>query len=366
MVTKKGRKSNFELMRIAAMFLIVMYHCVLHSELADGTPLVFAPFCLNQAFSYMVGMWGLTGVGCFFLLTAYFQIDSGTIRSKKLFLIILQTIFWAFATEIFTICFLRHRTFTLGDVFHAIVSPFWGNYWFITAYLGLILVSPFLNRIIEQVDDDIYRKLMVVFTVVSPLFSTIGDTRQMLCDFSIAVYYYMLWGYLRRHPNNWIEKNCGKIFFSVWVLSVASACISSFYFSRMGKQAVGLFSIFGRASFIQVILAISLFYMFNRMDIGSHQFINILAKTMLGVYLIHENQLIYPFMWNWILFIRKYYEESPMFILHLIGCVALVFVCCISLELMRIYLIETPLAALLNPMDSMFNKIDRWFDVTKS
>ena len=361
MAGNKSRESKYELMRIVAMFLIVMYHCVLHSELADGTPLVFAPFCLNQAFAYLVGMWGLTGVGCFFLLTANFQIDSGKVRSQKIFLMIVQTIFWAFVTEIFTICFLRHRQFVLSDAVHALVSPFWGNYWFITAYIGLVLISPFLNKIINNLDDKVYLKLMIVFTAVSPLFSTIGDTRQMLCDLSIAVYYYLLWGYLRRHPGNWIEKNCVKIFCTVFVLSVAAACTSSYVFSRMGKQAAGLFSIFGRASIIQVILAVSLFYMFRKKDIGSHELINIPAKAMLGVYLIHENQLIYPFMWNWILFIRKYFEESPLFMLHLIGCVALVFTCSTILELVRIYLLEKPFAKLISPLKPLFDKFDGWF-----
>ena len=247
---------------------------------------------------------------------------------------IVQTIFWAFVTEIFTICFLRHRQFVLSDAVHALVSPFWGNYWFITAYIGLVLISPFLNKIISNLDDKVYLKLMIVFTAVSPLFSTIGDTRQMLCDLSIAVYYYLLWGYLRRHPGNWIEKNCVKIFCTVFVLSVAAACTSSYVFSRMGKQAA---------------------------DIGSHELINIPAKAMLGVYLIHENQLIYPFMWNWILFIRKYFEESPLFMLHLIGCVALVFTCSTILELVRIYLLEKPFAKLISPLKPLFDRFDGWF-----
>ena len=355
------RRSNFELMRIAAMLLIVTYHCVLHSELESGMPLVFAPFCLNQAYAYLVGMWGMTGVGCFFLLTAYFQLNSGKVRSQKLLLLILQTIFWAFVTEAFTVIVLRKWPYTLKDAFHALISPLQGNYWFITSYLCLSLLIPFLNRIIADLDEETYRKLLIVFTIVSPVYSTFGDTRQTLCDLSIGIYYYFLWGYLSRHPGNWIERNCRKIFFSVILMATAAACTSSYIFSSIGKQAVGLPTIYGRASFVQVVLAVSLFYIFKNMDIGSNKVINFLAKSMLGVYLIHENEKLFPFIWNWILYIRTYFTTSLLFIPRMTGCVLLVFMLCMILEIARLYLIERPLTAALRPLRPVFDKIDSWF-----
>lgn len=358
------RRSNFELMRIVAMLLIVTYHCVLHSEMESGMPLVFAPFCLNQAFAYLVGMWGMTGVGCFFLLTAYFQIGRGKVSTKKILLLILETVFWAFVTEAFTVIVLRKWQYTVKDAFHALISPLRGNYWFITSYLCLSLLIPFLNRIIEDLDEMTYRKLLIVFTVLSPVYSSIGDTRQTLCDLSIGIYYYLLWGYLSRHPGNRIEKNCKKIFFSVLLLSTAAACASSYIFSSMGKQAVGLPTIYGRASFIQVVLAVSLFYVFKNMEVGSSRVINFLAKPMLGVYLIHENEKLFPFIWNWILFIRTYFTTSPMFMPRMIGCVLLVFIVSMILEYIRMYLIEKPLAAAMRPLDPVFDRMDRWF-VTK-
>ncbi|MBQ8995549.1 MAG: hypothetical protein IJ091_07015, partial [Oscillospiraceae bacterium] len=228
------------------------------------------------------------------------------------------------------------------------------------AYLALMLLSPYLNKIIDHLDDETYKKFLIVFTLVSPLYSTLGDTRQTLCDLSIGVYYFFLWGYLRRHPNNWFERNRGKIFCGVLLLSVLAASLSSYLFSKMGKQAVGLFSIFGRASIIQVILAVSLFYIFKNWEIGSRKWINILAQGMLGVYLIHENQLLYPFLWNWVILIRKYFFDSVHFPIHLVGNVLLVFLLCTILDLARLYLLEKPLARLLRPIDTLFDKFDSW------
>lgn len=361
---KKQRQSNFELMRLAAMFLVVLYHCVLHGELKDGTPLIFTPFSGNLVFSYSVGMWGLAGVGCFFLLTAYFGSQNNRVSTKKLCLLMLQTVFWALITEWFTITQLKKKAFGAAELIHAMVSPFWGNYWFVTAYLALELLRPVLNRIIEGLDEKTYRKLMILFTAVSPLFSTFGDTKQMICDLSIAVYYYMLWGYLKRHPGNRFERNCGKIFIGTLLLTIGAASGLALYFTKTGKPYAGFFTLMGRASIIQVILAVSLFYCFLHLNIGSHIWINLPAKGMLGVYLIHENQILFPYLWNYIFRIGIWFDGSPYYPGYLLKCVCLTFFAATAMDLIRLYVLEKPLSCMLRPADKLFERADRWLTDT--
>jgi len=112
-----------------------------------------------------------------------------------------------------------------------------------------------------------------------------------------------------------------------------------------------------------VILAVSLFYMFRNWNIGSKGWINFPAKAMLGVYLIHENQLLFPFLWNWILFIRDGFTDSAAYPLHLLGCVGLVFILSTAADLIRLYVLERPLSKLLDALDPLFRKLDDWFNV---
>ena len=361
---KKNRQSNFELMRLVAMFLIVVYHCVLHSELRGGEPLVFAPFSGNQVFSYAVGMWGLTGVGCFFLITAYFQTEKARVRTKKLLFLLFQAVFWAMITEWFTITQLKGRAFGISDAVNALFSPFVGNYWFIPAYIGVILLSPYLNRIIDGMGENTYRKLMIVFTVISPLYSSLGDTRQTLCDLSIAVYYYLLWGYLKRHPDNWLERHRYGVFFGMALLSFGIVTGSSYFATKSGSEAAGYFTICGRASFVQVIMATALFYIFMHMKIGSVGWINVAAKATLGIYLIHENGVLYPYLWNVVFRIGRYFDGSPYYPAYLLKCVCLTFFGCLAADLVRHYLLEIPLERLTKPLDPFFGKIDGWLENT--
>ena len=361
---KQTRQSNFELMRLVAMFLIVAYHCVLHSEMKGGMPLVFAPFSGNQVFSFAVGMWGLTGVGCFFLLTAYFQTEKARVRTKRLLFLLLQTVFWAMVTEWVTITKIKGKAFGVAETVNALLSPFIGNYWFIPAYIGVILLSPYMNRIIEGLGENTYRKLMIVFTVISPLYSSLGDTRQTLCDLSIAVYYYLLWGYLKRHPDNWLERHRYGVFFGLALLSVGVAAGSSYFATRTGSEPVGYFTLCGRASFLQVVMAVALFYIFLHMKTGSIGWINIAAKTTLGIYLIHENGVLYPYLWNVVFRIGRYFDGSPYYPAYLLKCVCLTFFGSLAADLLRRCLLEIPLERITKPLDPFFGRIDRWLENT--
>mgnify|MGYP004625204795 CR=1 FL=1 len=77
---KNCRQSNYELMRIVAMLMIIAFHlCRLY------TPEVYERvFSLNQFFSIILGSWGLLGVDIFFLLSAYFSIDAKQFKTEKL------------------------------------------------------------------------------------------------------------------------------------------------------------------------------------------------------------------------------------------------------------------------------------------
>lgn len=74
----KTRQSNFELLRIVSMLLIVFYHSFYHLKIGKVSASQ-TPFSMNLVIGYLLGSWGLVGVGCFFLLSAHFLIG----RSKS-------------------------------------------------------------------------------------------------------------------------------------------------------------------------------------------------------------------------------------------------------------------------------------------
>ena len=101
----KSRLSNFELLRIISMILIVINHYVVSSGVLD------LEFNINRVILQLFGIGGKIGVTLFVLISGYFLIDS-KFKMRKLLKIILETLFysvsiyfllWAFQKQKFSI-----------------------------------------------------------------------------------------------------------------------------------------------------------------------------------------------------------------------------------------------------------------------
>lgn len=161
--TSKIRQSNIELLRIAAMLMIVGHHMAVHgiyhvmagenaySVYSMGTQ-------LNKAFTSLFAPGGEIGVAIFFMITGYFQIKKNTFSLKK---IILQSFFYgAFCTIAFGIIELLGGMAPLYVVknigkfaMKAVFTPITGNvWWFVTSYIIIMLLSPFINRYLNKLN----------------------------------------------------------------------------------------------------------------------------------------------------------------------------------------------------------------------
>ena len=83
----KLRQSNFELIRIIAMLMIVGAHYLGHGILKVRTANVYNAFMqgdfVNQAISVLYSPGGKTGVALFFMITGYFLCNKKELISQK-------------------------------------------------------------------------------------------------------------------------------------------------------------------------------------------------------------------------------------------------------------------------------------------
>lgn len=360
----KERNTNFEVLRILCMFMIVAFHMARNVPTASLTSKIYTSF---------LGSWGLLGVNCFVAISAYFSIGR-KFHSTHFIKILLQFI---------TYCIVFIFIATVSDAARtgispmtilwnyekdAILNPFWsGRYWFITAYLLLCLFIPFLNVCISKMNHEIYRKLMIVLTVSVPVYGTFQNGYQQATSLAYFIYVYLLINFLEQHKNNWFERNARTGFLigasAFAVLSVALSYLnpSSFLFLFMKK---GLFST-DRYSITMIFLSVLLFYIFKNLDLGVVPWINQIASLMLGVYLFHENPIfnlcdkLFAFFF---LYIRKSVSVMPYLICY---CFTIVFVFAAgcAVEWIRQHTIEKPLLNLFNAR-GIFQKMDQWFNVS--
>jgi len=85
--------------------------------------------------------------------------------------------------------------------------------------------------------------------------------------------------------------------------------------------------------------------------------INIIASATFGVYLIHENTYVRPFLWEKILKNSLFYNK-PTLILHALYSIAITYIICTIIELLRKYIVERNLLPLVyKAYDKLVTKI---------
>ena len=136
-----NRQANFELLRILAMYLIVIWHIKGH-YLDDG-PEVFHPIVVKvlSGLSNFISF----HVDLFILITGYFGIRSNKKAIVKN-LLLCAIYLWGFNL----ISYLHDGTFNIKEIIFPISHSPW---WFITVYFLLVLVAPFLEKMLSVLTD---------------------------------------------------------------------------------------------------------------------------------------------------------------------------------------------------------------------
>lgn len=354
MVMVKERNSNFELLRIISMFLIVFFHSFLHAfdYIND--------FHYNKILYLLICLWGILGTCCFVYIIAWFGVrEDYKFKFSKILKIILETIFYGLVIVLIFKIF-NWEKITDQHIHDAILFFFSTNYWFITAYIFLMLLIPFLNKIIFSLKNNDLKKLVIILTMITGVYKTFfwgGSIGDVLYFIDL----YLLIGYLKLNPGNFFERNAKKGFVLMSIFSMSVALwffyVNTHFDNEWFMENSTFVSI--RYSFFMTLTAIFLFYIFKNLKIKNSKFINVIASSTLGVYLIHENPLMIR-IWNKVFSFKKYLH-SRRFIFLALGSCFIVYTLSTIIDLLRKYILKKIRAdRVLEKIN--FSKIDNFFN----
>ena len=206
-MSKTIRQSNLELLRIISMFFIVMSHC---DELFGLSSLYSKTLGINKIITDWLHIGGQIGVGCFLLISGYFMIEQ-EITPKKIFKVAGEVWFFTIGIWLIWVAYLMIiGKFELIDILINTVYAFFpilfSYYWFVTAYIILMILSPFLNAFIKSMDKTQYSRflltILVIFVVLAGGFP--GFLSGMIEGRIVPVFVvYFVAGYIRK----FVDKN---------------------------------------------------------------------------------------------------------------------------------------------------------------
>lgn len=326
----KKRDNGLDLLRIISMLMIVALHFWGHGgliggELAEGT--------VNWFIANAIYPFALVAVNCFVLLSGYFQCTS-QFKLKRVLSVWLQAVVYSVVLYVASAVYLGN--FSLSEVIRHLLVVATEQYWFVTAYLLMYMVSPFLNAMISAMDK---RQHMLCCCTVLGIFCVANNLTNSYDLGNVGGGHTVLWfcvlyvvaAYIRIYMP--VEKKQRK-----WGLLVYGLCALGVGLSRFAVfllDAPVVTSSYNYNSILVTAAAIGLFMAMRTVNLSGKpaKLVGFFAPLAFGVYLIHDHPSIRPMLWS---ILKPYaFASSPWMIPYGLVCVVGVFLGCCAVEWLR-------------------------------
>ena len=276
------RKSNLELLRIIGILMIVMMHFCGQGGFSAAN---------NPAVAFL-GSAGRLSVNIFLLIGCWFMVDA-TFRPERIVKLYLQVVFYSVPITLLMFALGEYGGFR--NLFQGLVPFFGRSVWFASAYISLIAMSPFLNKAF-LLPISALRKLVLLLFILFVVVSTIPNFSPIdyVADFTWFCVVYVFTGWAKRDR---LFDRLGSKWpcLALSVLMYGALCSAACWFPLGGLAAYWATNIKSAPAFL---IALFVFAFFLKLDIGSRKWINLAARSVFAVYIIHQIPAFMQYEWH--------------------------------------------------------------------
>jgi peptidoglycan/LPS O-acetylase OafA/YrhL len=345
--SRKERNSNLELLRLVCMLYIVLHHFVAyglkiagyrHGDIIDNaTP---AGLICNGFF--------VIGVNCFVLISGYFKIKASWKGFFHLFIVCvfyLLAFFLIFSIE--TNCFSpKSFAYSFLPFSHA------RGLWFIEVYVSLYLLSPMLNKAIDNLNRKAYIVMLLLWCILTFYFGYLWKGAINASGYNIIHFMllYFIGNFIAKYISNVQTLKRKAAYLGIYLsLSGIIAC-GSLYILNSGVDKKWIDSLcFPYNSPLVVSSSIAFFLFFNSLNI-QHKIINRMASSALAIYLIHENIFCKELFQQYVERLGQTTSNDALLAAELFLLAVGIMIGCILIDKVRMLF--------TNPVERLFNRFD--------
>lgn len=326
---RKERDSNIELLRIVLMFMIVLFHLVIHG--CDFVKIYINSYDRtgkDHVFSIITSSTAIA-VNCFVFISGYYGIK---FKAKTLISFLVQGLFYSvaaylllgvlmFDNKILSVSFIK-SIFPLSTTGNT-------NLWFFGAYIGLYVLSPLINKGTDSLSKYQLGGLIIVLVYLEASHLFTGDNFFSGDGYNLytITVIYIIARFFKRFEIS-IQKPFALYILITLLLSVfITFCLS------VNRQSLAWRITIYNCPLI-IFGAISFFFVFKNLKIKS-KIINKIAPLVFGVYLIHENPYVSQLLYSKIRVINSQIDSSLLIFFVLLLIAICVFVICACIEKIR-------------------------------
>lgn len=280
----KQRDNNIELLRIVLMFMIVILHVVGHGHGITNMLLITPDSPVDLPHTDL-GLFLLTviSVNTFVFISGYFGIN---FRFGSLLNLYAQAV--GIGIILFVINLFTADSFSLVFLIKTLFPVFSNYWWFLSTYVLLYILAPFLNLGINQLSKKQYTTIILLLFLMNCFGGYLWMTFNANNGYSIFnfMFLYLLARYMRKYDLFRYIKNPLLSYLGISCL-LFLICI---YLQLWGGRYIIKLTAYNNP--LIIFSSVLFFKVFQNMNIKRN--LRLLSQLMLGVYLIHDNEVMRP------------------------------------------------------------------------
>ncbi|WP_455972939.1 acyltransferase family protein [Bacteroides congonensis] len=278
------RDNNIELLRLVLMFLIVLEHVVGHGCGIVETMVQYPDEPIHLSTEHLLlYVPAVMSVNCFVFISGDYKIK---FRFKGILNFYMQAL--SVAIILFLVNYFSSFNFSLSLLVKSIF-PLSSNYWwFLSTYMFLYLVSPFLNMICDTLSYKQFSMFIFLFFTFNCLGGYIWGTFNANNGYSILnfMFLYLLAIYMRKYNIIALIKRP----LLLWYIFSSILVIMCLFLQQYGGKYI--VKLLGYNNPFVIFLAILFFCVFSRINVSAN--VCKFSNLTLGIYLFHDNNVIRP------------------------------------------------------------------------
>lgn len=346
------REGNFEAMRTMAMFFIVVYHCLTHGV---GSNCAFdihhAASLFNFVYSDFLLVFSSISVNLYVMVSGYF-LSTSHFKFSRIIRTWLNACFYSCVIVIafMALSLTPWNMVSLGKSFFPLSTD---AYWFVTQFIGLLILSPFLALLVRQMS---YKQYVIFLIGGAFMCLSIIPDFPLGKRFHVAhgnsvwnfAYLFMVAGFIRHHVRRISNR---KLLVSVIFLSLLLMACEIFSGIQGDTACLSWLNYNG----VPFLLSVTMFMLIRQIDLpetGIWKVLVNVAPYTFGVYLIHDHLLVREWLWKTISL--PLYCNQWTFPLIVLGLCLVIFVIGALLDIVRKKLF------MLLKIDQHIAKVDKW------
>ena len=332
---KTERNYGIDLLKIVLAIMVITIHI---NANGTGKVLQFSTVFPWKWITTIITMLCYPAVNTYIVITGYYSYQANKDFNniiKSLSLLWLSALFFSLIGYLATVA-LFNKTFDIIQLIKRFFPIIRGVWWFYTVYFVLMLISPFLNRMIHCLSNKEMKLLLVIAILTMSVFPAfVGWNGRLGSDYGYSLIWfitlYITGAFLKQCNTISQNQKRGLICIICYVIATGIIILWPFVCGLAGIQSTMAMynSIFCYAQSIFLFIAFGNLKVHNKMK----KIVGKVSSVALASYLFHCQEDIEILLWNGIH--PSSYANSILVIV--ISIIIILFVFCIAccLEIMR-------------------------------